>query len=84
MDLLKLLKEEEDQEGVKMGYLISCFRSGDRHWKVKDFGDNWNEGMVKDLIDEDTLTKEEIIELIEDKIVFRNSCCDTYYAVAVY
>ena len=83
MDLLKLLEEEEKFQGVKMGYKVFCYRSGDWFWKC-DFGDNYFDGMIEDLILEKKLTEGEIKELIEDKVLRRNACCDTYYAIAVY
>ena len=89
MDLLKLLKEEEEREGCKMGYVMGCFRSGDQYWK-KDFKDqrmntpDKPEGMIIDLIENEELSEEQLIDLIEDKYLITQSCCDTYYAVEVY
>lgn len=83
MDLRKLLKEEERTEGVKMGYYKFCSRSLDWFWKC-ELGDNSYDGMILDLIKGDSLSKEEIRELIEDKVLTRDTCCDTYYAIAVY
>ena len=89
MDLQELLKEEEEREGCKIGYVMGCYRSGDQYWK-KDFIDprmntpDQPEGMIKDLIDEEELSEEQLIELIGDKYLTTQSCCNTYYAVEVY
>ena len=42
------------------------------------------EGMIKDLINEGGLSDEQLTDLIEDKYLITQSCCDTYYAVEVY
>mgnify|MGYP003638158351 CR=1 FL=1 len=89
MDLQELLKEEEKTEGCKMGYVMGCYRSGDQYWN-KDFIDprmntpDHPEGMIKDLINEGGLSDEQLTDLIEDKYLITQSCCDTYYAVEVY
>lgn len=89
MELLKLLESEEKKEGCKIGYLIFCSRSGDWFWKKNFIDEDMNkpdtpDGMIKDLIHDSELSDEEIKELIEDKVLYRQSCCDTYYAVEVY
>lgn len=84
MDLHELLKQEEEKEGCKMGYLKACYRSFDWYWK-DDFGDNKQQGMIEDLIGDPHFTDEQIQELIEDKSVTDvDSCCDSYFAIAVY
>jgi len=84
MELLELLRKEEELQGVKMGYVKYCSRSGDWFWKC-EFGDNQQDGMIEDLIGSNKLTDEELEELIEFKcLTHAPSCCDSYYAVAVY
>jgi len=89
MDLRKLLKEEEETEGCKMGYVIGCHRSGDQYWKKNFIDPDMNkpdtpEGMIIDLIEEGSISDEDLKDLIKDKYLFTNSCCNTYYAVEVY
>ena len=72
-----------------MGYVMGCFRSGDQYWK-KDFIDpqmnipDKPEGMIVDLIENEELNEQQLIDLIEDKYLITQNCCDTYYAVEVY
>ena len=40
--------------------------------------------MIVDLIENEELNEDQLIDLIEDKYLITQSCCDTYYAVEVY
>ena len=82
--LLQLLENEEKLQGVKMGYTKFCSRSGDWFWN--DDCINHHNGMIKDLIEDETISREYIEELIDDKFASSadgHSCCESYYAVKV-
>ena len=84
MDLQKLLKEEEKYNGVKMGYIKGCSRSGDWYWK-NEFWKGMEDGMIIDLIDSGDLNNEQLEDLIECKSSTHcPSCCDSYFAIEVY
>lgn len=81
--LIDLLKKEEELQGVKMGYVICCSRSGDIYWG-NDFWKNTHKGMIEDLINKEVLKYKRIKNLIKNKYSINyNDCCDSYFAIEV-
>ena len=83
--VLELIEEEEKRSKCTLEFVKGCFRSGDSYGEDSS-GKLWyggTDGEIRELLDEDDerLTVEEVLELIEDRVLYTGRCCDTFFLV---